>query len=243
MVEPKLLIQASIDVGRELLRAPTSRLQPDAPAHRVPVMVPIRSLGPSHRERIAQHLLALDAQDRYLRFGYAASDEQIRSYAEGMNFDRDDIFGIYNRKLELIAMAHLAQSDDPDSKSCAEFGVSVLRASRGRGYGARLFDRAMMHASNEGVDLMFIHALSENTAMLKIARNAGATLERDGSETEAHLRLPAATLDSRMTEMLQEQLAQTDYRLKVQAKNFYALLAGVQEIRQGVRQARDKSGQ
>ena len=42
-----------------------------------PVMVPIRSLGPSHRERIATHLLALDEHDRYLRFGYAANDEQI----------------------------------------------------------------------------------------------------------------------------------------------------------------------
>ena len=64
----------------------------------------------------------------------------------------------------------------------AEFGVSVLKKARGRGYGSRLFDRAVMHARNEGVELMFIHALSENKAMLKIARNAGATLERAGSD-------------------------------------------------------------
>ena len=32
--------------------------------------------------------------------------------------------------------------------------------------GARLFDRAVMHARNEGVDMLFIHALSENTAIL-----------------------------------------------------------------------------
>jgi hypothetical protein len=80
-----------------------------------------------------------------------------------------------------------------------------------------------MHARNEGVELMFIHALSENTAMLKIARNAGATLERAGSETEAYLRLPPATLDSRVSELLEEQLAQTDYRLKKQAKSFLGL--------------------
>ena len=84
--------------------------------------------------------------------------------------------------------------------------------ARGRGYGARLFDRAVMHARNEGVSLMFIHALSENTAMLKIARNAGAMVERDGSETEAYLQLPPATLDSRMTEMVEDRFAQTDYR-------------------------------
>ena len=205
------------------------------------VVVPIRSLGPSHRERIAAHLVALDEHDRYLRFGYSATDEQIQRYAESLDFDRDDIFGIYNRKLELIAMAHLAFSRDPGHLACAEFGVSVLKKARGRGYGARLFERAVMHARNEGVELLFIHALSENTAMLRIARNAGAALERAGAETDAYLRLPPATLDSRMSEMLEEQLAQTDYRLKVQAKSFWDFLAGVQEVRRGVREARHKS--
>ena len=46
-------------------------------------MVPIRSLGPTNRARIASHLLALDAQDRYLRFGYTATDEQIQRYVTG----------------------------------------------------------------------------------------------------------------------------------------------------------------
>jgi GNAT superfamily N-acetyltransferase len=206
------------------------------------VMVPIRSIGVTHRERIATHLMALDEHDRYLRFGYAATDEQIDRYVLGLDFDRDDIFGVYNRKLELIAMAHLAFSRDPEHLECAEFGVSVLKKARGRGYGARLFERAVIHARNEGVELLFIHALSENTAMLKIARNAGATLERAGSETDAYLRLPPATLDSRMSEMLEEQLAQTDYRLKVQAKSFWDFLSGVQEVRRGVQDARHKSG-
>ncbi|MES2945886.1 MAG: GNAT family N-acetyltransferase [Pseudomonadota bacterium] len=204
-------------------------------------MVPIRSLGPSHGERIATHLLALSSHDRYLRFGYAANDEQIRRYVSSLNFDRDEIFGIYNRRLELIAMAHLAFSIDPQLKSCAEFGVSVLAKSRGKRYGARLFDRAVMHARNNGVDMMFIHALSENTAMLNIARKAGATIERDGSESEAYLKLPPADLDSRMTEMLEEQMAQTDYRLKVQAKQFWDLLAMVQAVRRGVQDAREKT--
>lgn len=206
-----------------------------------PVVVPIRSLGPSHRERIACHLMALDDSDRYLRFGYAANDEQIQRYVEALDFDRDEIFGIYNRKLELIAIAHLAFAHDPALLSCAEFGVSVLKKARGRGYGSRLFERAVMHARNEGVDMLFIHALSENTAMLKIARKAGATLERAGSETDAYLRLPPATLDSRMSEIVEQQLALTDYRLKVQAKNFWDFLAGVQEVRRGVRAARHKA--
>jgi RimJ/RimL family protein N-acetyltransferase len=242
MVTPSALLKASYNASKEFFRPPAEERTPEAPAapHVPPVMVPIRSMGPSHGERIAKHLLALSAHDRYLRFGYSANDEQIRRYVDGLNFDRDEIFGIYNRKLELIAMAHLAHSTDPQLKSCAEFGVSVLAQARGRGYGSRLFDRAVMHARNDGVDMMFIHALSENTAMLNIARKAGATIERDGSESEAYLKLPPADLDSRMTEMVEEQIAQTDYRLKVQAKQFWDALAVIQEVRRGVRDGRDR---
>ena len=242
MVTPSTLLRASYNAGKEFFRPPVEERTSAAPParHVQPVMVPIRSIGPSHGERIATHLLALGPHDRYLRFGYSANDEQIHRYVDGLNFERDEIFGIYNRKLELIAMAHLAHTTDPNLRSCAEFGVSVLAQARGRGYGSRLFDRAIMHARNNGVDMMFIHALSENTAMLNIARKAGATIERDGSESEAYLKLPPADLDSRMTEMVEEQIAQTDYRLKVQAKQFWDLLAMVQEVRQGVRDGRDR---
>lgn len=206
-----------------------------------PVVIPIRSIGPTHRQRIAAHLLALDASDRYLRFGYGASDEQIQRYVDGLDFERDDIFGIFNRKLELIAVAHLAFSTAAEHRSCAEFGVSVLAKARGRRFGSRLFERAVIHARNEGIDLLFIHALSENTAMIKIARNGGATLERIGAETEAFLRLPPATLDSRMSEIVEQQVALTDYRLKLQALSFRDFLAGVQDVRRGMREGRHKS--
>lgn len=242
MVSPGAFLKASLSASKEFFRPPVEDSAHESGRPYVaPVMVPIRSLGPSHGERIANHLLALNDHDRYLRFGYAANDEQIRRYVSGLDFERDEIFGIYNRKLELIAMAHLAFSTDPALKSCAEFGVSVLAKARGRRYGARLFDRAVIHARNEGVDMVFIHALSENTAMLNIARKAGATVVRDGSESEAYLKLPPADLDSRVTEMVEEQIAQTDYRLKVQAKQFWDFLAVVQEVRQGVRDSRDRT--
>ncbi|MBL8388343.1 MAG: GNAT family N-acetyltransferase [Hydrogenophaga sp.] len=203
-------------------------------------LVPIRSMGRAHLPRIRAHLLALDPHDRYLRFGYSANDEQIGRYVDQLNFERDELFGIFNRRLELIAMAHLAFSVDPDCTSCAEFGVSVSRSARGRGYGSRLFERAVMHARNEGVNLLFIHALSENTAMLRIARKAGALIERDGPESEAHLRLPPADFDSRVTEILNEQVALTDYHLKAQVRQFWSALDLLQEIRQGVRKSREQ---
>ena len=215
--------------------APTTR------AMKVLRWVPIRSLAARHKPRIERHLLALSAQDRYLRFGYAATDEHIARYVQGLNFERDEIFGVFNRRLELVAMAHLAYSIDPQWATCAEFGVSVSSHQRGKGLGARLFGHAVMHARNQGVSLLFIHALSENVAMLKIARQAGAKVQRDGSESEAYLSLPQANLDSQFSGLVQEEMAQVDYQLKMQAHQFREWLATLQEIRQGVREARHKS--
>ena len=204
--------------------------------------IPIRILSAKHRPKIAAHLKSLGTQDRYLRFGYPATDEQIDGYVAQLNFARDDIYGVFNRRLQIVSMAHLAFSVDPQWATCAEFGVSVDLKMRGRGLGARMFDRAMTHARNEGVSLMFIHALSENTPMLKIARKAGARVERDGGESDAYLSLQPANLDSQMQEFLEEGLADLDFQIKTRARQFLQLLRTLQEVRQGVRDARHQSG-
>ncbi|HEX4234558.1 MAG TPA: GNAT family N-acetyltransferase [Caldimonas sp.] len=179
--------------------------------------MPIRSLSPRHRCRISAHLCALDERSRYLRFGYAANDAQIHRYVDTLDFDQDEVFGVFNRRLELIALAHLAHRDaDPTRgrESASEFGVSVLPKGRRRGFGRRLFEHAMLHARNRGVQTIFIHALSENTAMLRLAIAAGAIVERDGSESEARLKLPPDSFVSHLDEALGDQAAELDYRLK-----------------------------
>ncbi len=94
----------------------------------------------------------------------------------------------------------------------------MLPKTRRRGFGRRLFDHAMLHARNRGVETIFIHALSENTAMLRLARDAGATVERDGSESEAWLKLPPDSFASHLDEVLVERAAELDYRIKEQAR-------------------------
>jgi len=190
---------ASSEIPREGAAADAEDTRPaplETPARdaRAFAWIPIRSLCERHRPRILAHLLALDTTDRYLRFGYAAADDQIRRYVERLAFERDEIFGVFNRRLDLIALAHLAYDPsvdtEPGRRSAAEFGVSVAVRGRGRGYGARLFDHAVLRARNRGVDTIVIHALSENAAMLKIVRQAGAAIERTGVDAEAQLRLP-----------------------------------------------------
>lgn len=209
---------------------------PARPAPSPHFKVPIRALEAEHCPAITEHLLQLGPRDRYLRFGYAASDDHIRRYVAHLDFERDEVFGIFNRQLRLIAMAHLAyltpqaalteQAPGPAEppEGMAEFGVSVNHHARGRGYGMQLFRRAVVHARNHGVQQLYIHALTENMAMLAIARKGGATVVQDGSESQAHLRLPPADFESQVSEMLDEQVARTDYHFKVQMRYLWYLL-------------------
>ena len=198
--------------------------------------VPIRSLAPRHRERILAHLQRLDERDRYLRFGYIASDEQLQRYVESLDFSRDEVFGIFNRRLQLIALAHLAYeprslTPGDDKPPRAEFGVTVLERARGRGFGARLFEHAVLHARNRSIDTLFIHALSENAAMLNLARKAGAEVHRDGSESQALLKLPPETFASHVGQMVEGGAAELDYRFKVQAQRVDRLLEAIADVK------------
>lgn len=194
--------------------------------------VPIRSLAPRHRGRILRHLLALEPHDRYLRFGYAANDAQIGRYVDLLDFERDEVFGIFNRHLQLMAMAHLAYLPDaPGEVPMTEFGVSVHPGARGRGYGARLFDHAVLHSQNRHIHTMIIHALTENAAMLRIARNAGATVVREGSESEARLKLPGESVGSHFEELIEDRAAVLNYGLKNGARHVDALLELISEVK------------
>jgi GNAT superfamily N-acetyltransferase len=105
----------------------------------------VRSLAPRHRTRPLAHLLALGDDDRHLRLGQVVTDEQIRLYARHVDFDRDEVFGIFDARLRLVAMARLAFAANPHS---AEFGLSALAHQRGRGFGKRLFEHAVVNARN-----------------------------------------------------------------------------------------------
>lgn len=193
--------------------------------------IPVRSLAQRHRPRILAHLTALPERDRYLRFGCPTSDAQIARYTDLIDFDQDEVFGVFNRRLELIAMAHLASL--PKS-SQAEFGVSVLPHYRGRGLGSRLFDHAVLHARNRGIDALLIHALTENTAMLRIARQAGASVERDGGDALARLRLPPDDLRSHLDAFIESSAAEIDFRLKAHGQLVSQVLESVDEIKQQI---------
>ena len=97
--------------------------------------------------------------------------------------------------MRLLAVVHVAFYP-----AKAELGLSVLRGARGLGLGNALFSRAVMHLTNRGVREVFVHCLSENGAMMHLARKNGMRVVHDGSETDAYLALPRATPGSVLAE-------------------------------------------
>lgn len=181
--------------------------------------VPVKTLAPAHRDGILEHLLGLPQDDRYLRFGHAPSDEQIRRYVHGMDFARDEVFGVFDRQLRLGALAHLA-FPQPGPCAVAEYGVSVAQRWRGQGFGTRLFAHAMLLARNRATAMLLVNALAENQPMLRIARAAGASVQRHGPDAEARISLPQADLASRWEVWLESAAGSLDYRIKQQARYF-----------------------
>ncbi len=180
-----------------------------------PPLVPIRAIGAEHTPELLAHFLALGDEDRYLRFGYAASDVQIEAYVTRIDFLRDEVFGVFNRKLELIAAAHIALSCQPEQACQAEFGVSVLESGRGKGIGTRLFQRAAMFARNRGIEMLTMQCLTQNAAMMRIARRAGMEVHVAGSETEACLKVPQRGVFSHLDEWVENATGQLDFAIKL----------------------------
>jgi GNAT superfamily N-acetyltransferase len=171
--------------------------------------VHVQRLAESSREQLREHFLQLGREDVRLRFGSPLSPELISAYVDRIDFDTDAVFGIHDEELRLVAVAHVAFSED-----LAELGVSVLARNRGAGFGSTLFNRAVEHARNRFHRRLFVHCLAENAAMMHIARKSAMTICIDTGEAEAFLQLPPADAVSMTGEFVDQRLALFDYALK-----------------------------
>jgi RimJ/RimL family protein N-acetyltransferase len=192
----------------------------------------VRELDDTHRAAALSHFLALEADDRHLRFGSPTSDAIIERYVANLNFNRDALFGVFNDALDLVGIAHLAYVPSAnDGTRSAEFGVSVLHDDRHRGLGAALLARAAVHARNTHIDTLFVHCLAKNKAMMHLAHKLGMRVEFAYGDADAYLILPPANAQSILHEASQEHMADLDYALKAnlkQSKQIWRWFYGMQ---------------
>ena len=140
----------------------------------------IRQLSRLEQPPLERHFLALGGEDRRLRFGIGVNDFAVRIYVKRIDFENDAVFGVLDDELHLIGAAHLGRGEGH-----AELGVSVLPGHRRRGIGGALLGRAHMHARNWGVHALFMHCLTENAAMMHLARKQGMDIVTEAGETDA----------------------------------------------------------
>lgn len=171
--------------------------------------IPVRELSRLERGGLEPHFLALGQEDRRLRFGSTFNDAAVRAYVERIDFERDAVFAVFDDALRIIGAAHVARGDGH-----AELGVSVLEGHRGRGLGGALLARAHLRARNWGVRALFMHCLTENAAMMHLARKQEMEIVAEYGEADAWLRLSPADASSHFGEVFAQRVALFDYALK-----------------------------
>ncbi|MGZ5047834.1 MAG: N-acetyltransferase family protein, partial [Usitatibacter sp.] len=174
------------------------------------------------RPCLVKHFLSLQGEDRRLRFGSSISDDGLRAYVARLDFDRDGLFAVQDEELSLLAVVHVATS----GKS-AELGLSVLPGSRDQGLGNALFKRAVTFLRNRGTLEVFVHCLSENGAMMHLARKNGMRIVYSGSESDAHLQLDPPTANSFIAEWLGDQEAHAVQAVRRHARISQQLLRAI----------------
>ena len=178
------------------LERPLGRISVTSPA------IPTARLHDGDRSALLAHFLSLHDEDRRLRFGAAIGDGGLREYAARIDFEHDGLFAVHRGPLEIMALVHVAVTG-----RSAEFGLSVLPGYRGQGLGNALFKRAVIFLRNRGIVEVFVHCLSENGAMMHLARKNGMRIVFHGGETDARLALEPATAESYVSEWLEDQQA------------------------------------
>lgn len=161
----------------------------------------------------AQHLRALDSQDRYTRFGYAAGDYNIDQLILNMLYHADDHHLFVARDQDQpIGFAHLAR--------CAtgwELAVSVDKLHQGHGVGNQLMAAIIDWARTHGVNSVFMHCIRNNQLIQHLATKHGLrVIERLGADVTAQVTLPPATTTDYTMDFVQEQQHLVDQMLQLQ---------------------------
>jgi len=164
---------------------------------------------------ILAHFGELSSDDLRLRFGAPAGRVALEKYVSGIDFSNDRVFGIFDRDLKLVSLAHLAVDQH---RGFAELGLSVAPAIRRRGHGEALLRRAATHAASLGLHMIYMHCLSENSALMGLARKAGFRIVASMGEADASKLLEETRPESIAMELVNDRIALVDSVYMHQAK-------------------------
>ncbi len=140
----------------------------------------VRAVRPSDEPAVIALIARLDPEEIRLRFFH-----YIRHFTHDMaaRLTQAD----YDRELTLVATPEQADEpviatatlvSDPDGRE-AEFAVLVHHDYARLGLGRHMLSRLLVHARQQGIGTVYGEVLTENQAMLALARKLGFSVHRE----------------------------------------------------------------
>ena len=150
----------------------------------------------------AHHLKQLSVQDRFTRFGYAASDYNIDQLILHMLYNPGDHYlFMAAHGADPVGFTHLAKCNHD-----WELAVSVRGSIQGQGIGNQLMAYAINWARTHGVDSLFMHCIRDNQRIQHLATKHGLeVVERSGQDITAQVALPPPTPTDYTVDFVREQ--------------------------------------
>ena len=124
-----------------------------------------------HFRRLASHFVSLTSGDRFLRFGWVATDVDIVAYVERLFVSAASVFAVVEPDADISGVLHLEFVDGR-----ANVGLSVSSWARNQGIGTLLLQRAGVLACARGLHTLFVRNLNFNSALQQLALRLGMKL-------------------------------------------------------------------
>jgi len=171
---------------------------------------------PAHEfYRYRTHLLSLDEESRYMRFGFFIRNEMINEICSRweLNSDKHQIFAIENDNLEVVGVAHISLEDDP-----AELAFSVFKECQGQGMGDALMARAIEYCQNHNIKHGCMVCLGSNDKIKRLARKHNVLVKTQDGDSQGAIEIPDPTPVSYWKEYVHDNVAKLDHLGKAQRK-------------------------
>ena len=111
----------------------------------LPLITKFSPILPQHYEILRSHMMCLNGDDRYQRFGSAISNDAIDKWIKTLSWDKFQLFGAWRldyfaRPVELIGVLQLVPMNTFGSY---ELAMTVLQAYRRRGIATAMVSTAI----------------------------------------------------------------------------------------------------
>lgn len=192
-------------------------------------MIPRKIMYESDKGKLYDHFLVdIMGHDRYLRFGYQATNDNVTKYLDTAfdEFGFKNMWFIVENDNKVIASVHVSFCPlTKDGNYTAEMGFTVSPEFRGQGLGQELFLRGSTWAMSKGAKTLYTQCLSENKVMQHIAKKNGMTVVTlDYGEKEATIQATKGTIQSYFDDKFFDNLAFVDLAIQKQKSIYKALM-------------------